>query len=330
MDALTRQWLILLMIPRRSRIATSDILQRLNSEYTIETTIRTIQRDLHELSRVFPLVNDGKRPAGWSWNKDAPVFDLPSMEPIAALTFCLVRDSMIRLLPRSAHNSLKGYFQAADNRLKTLPNSRLPHWPDKVRVVSRNLRFEAPNMDDSILDALYEALQLEICFEVDYQTREGKNKSYFVNPLGLVFIDALIYLVATLNDHIDPVSLLAHRMKAIKLLPDKQITVPAGYTLDGYIESGEIGYLHGDPIKLKAVFQRDAAKFLFESNLSKNQQLTQTSDGKVILESTVVDSTQLRWWLRGFGAQVEIIEPEFLRDEFMKLSGQIAEMYLQK
>lgn len=39
------------MIPRRGRIATTDILGRLKSRYGIETTLRTIQRDLIALDK---------------------------------------------------------------------------------------------------------------------------------------------------------------------------------------------------------------------------------------------------------------------------------------
>jgi len=119
MDTLYRHWLILRMIPRRGRIATTDILGRLKSEYGIETTLRTIQRDLITLeASEFPLECDSNRPAGWSWQKDAPTFEIPNMDPLAALTFRLVRDSMTRMLPRAALVALDGYFRAADERLK--------------------------------------------------------------------------------------------------------------------------------------------------------------------------------------------------------------------
>jgi len=253
MDTLTRQWLILRMIPRNTRIATPEILARLGSEYNIETTIRTVQRDMLDLSLTFPLVCDKNRPAGWSWSKDAISFEIPSMDPLAALAFRLVRDSMTRMLPRAALGSLDGYFRAADDRLKKLPNSLLAHWPDKVRVVSRSLNFVAPEVDESVLDSLYEALQHEQCFELDYCSRSGAEKKYVVNPLGLVFVDNLIYLVATLNDHKDPIQLLAHRMKSISLIAGRPTFVPDGFTLQSYIDSGEFGYPIGGIDKAEGI-----------------------------------------------------------------------------
>ena len=328
MDTLTRQWLILRMVPRRGRIATPEILARLGSEYNIDTTIRTVQRDMQDLSLTFPLVCDKNRPAGWSWSNDAISFEIPSMDPLAALTFRLVRDSMTRMLPRAALASLDGYFRAADAQLKKLSGSPLSHWPDKVRVVSRSLNFVAPNVDEGVLDSLYEALQHELCFELDYRARSGKDKKYVVNPLGLVFVDNLIYLVATLNDHDDPMQLLAHRMKSIRVLPDQPATVPEGFTLQGYIESGEFGYPLGGMIKLKALFDKGGAPYLYETKLAPSQKLTEQVDGKILLEVTVRDDVQLRWWLKGFGERIEVIEPADLRNEFVLLARKMAEKYL--
>ena len=38
-------------------------------------------------------------------------------------------------------------------------------------------------------------------------------------------------------------------------------------------------------------------------------------DGTVLVEATVADTRQLRWWLLGFGGRIEVLEPQRLRDE---------------
>ena len=53
----------------------------------IETTLRTVQRDLIELETLFPIVSDGKKLSGWKWSDDAASFDIPNMDPVTALTF---------------------------------------------------------------------------------------------------------------------------------------------------------------------------------------------------------------------------------------------------
>jgi len=324
-----RLLIMLGMIPRREFIKTKEIASRLKAEHNIEISLRTIQRDLVNLSRNYTLITDDNKSAGWSWMEGTPLLDIPVMDPPVALTFRLMRDYMAHLLPRAILATLDGYFRAADDRLNKLPNSTLSHWADKVRVVSRSLSFTPPRVHESILDSLYKALQLELCFELDYCARSGKEKTYLVNPLGLVFVNNLIYLVATLNDHTDPIQLLAHRMKSIRLLPDQPATTPDGFTLQGYIDSGEFGYPLGGKIPLKVLFDKGAAPYLYETKLVPNQKLTEQTDGKLLLEAVVQDDVQLRWWLKGLGEKVEILEPADLRNEFATMASKMAEKYHQ-
>lgn len=44
--------------------------------------IRSIQRDLNDLSCILPLVVDNARPQGWSWQTDADPFHLPFLDPV--------------------------------------------------------------------------------------------------------------------------------------------------------------------------------------------------------------------------------------------------------
>ena len=75
---IVRQWRMLQRIPRYpEKITTEEITSRLEAD-GFPVTIRTVQRDLIALSRIFPLVSEEKnRPFGWSWQKNARAFDIP-------------------------------------------------------------------------------------------------------------------------------------------------------------------------------------------------------------------------------------------------------------
>lgn len=327
MDTLYRHWLILRMIPRRGRIATTDILGRLKSEYGIETTLRTIQRDLIALeTSEFPLECDNNRPAGWSWRKDAPAFDIPNMDPVTALTFKLAEKHIARMMPHGVMSALKPYIKAADERLRLTAESSLSRWPDKVRVVSRNLAMIPPVVAEDISDAVYSALLEERRFKADYRTMTGNNKSYEVNPLGMAFVDGLTYLIVSLNDYQDPVLLLLHRIRKVEVL-NKPVTVPADFDLDDYI-SRELTFPVGGKIGLVLLFVNKAdIQRLEEAPVSADQDVVIRKDGKYELSATVEDTLQLHWWLRGYGTRLEVIAPESLRNEFADMARELAEQY---
>lgn len=326
MDTLYRHWLILRMIPRKTRISTTEIHSRLQSEYGIETSLRTIQRDLIALeSSEFPLECDDNRPSGWSWRKDAPAFDIPNMDPATALTFKLTEQFLSRMFPQGSLSALRPYIVSAEERLKH-SESKLGRWPDKIRVMSRNLTTIPPVVSSELSDVVYTAVLDEKRFRATYRTVSRKIKTYVVNPLGLTFVDGLTYLIAALNEHTDPVLLLLHRILSVELL-NVPVNIPDDFSLDDWV-SELLTFPVGDAVTLKLRFTSSAdIQRLEESPLSEDQSVTRVSDGIFELTASVEDTKQLRWWLRGFGVRVEVIEPQELRQEFVQLSEQYSALY---
>ena len=327
MSALYRQWLILKMFPPRGKVSTTTIRDRLISEYGIETSLRTIQRDLVSLeSNEFPLDCDYNNPAGWSWRKDAPAFGISNMDPVTALTFKLAEKHLERMFPRGTMAVLDPYFKAANERIKITSESTLSRWPDKVKVVSRNLPMIYPQIADDIMDKVYTAVLEEHRFKSQYRTADGRVKEYDVNPLGMAFVEGLTYLIATLNEHDDPVLLLLHRILDVNPT-DIPATVPEGFDLEEYTR--ELSFPIGDDIKLKVLFydQADIDR-LRETPISEDQKITEKKECWQ-LQATIGNSYQLRWWLRGYSERVEVLGPKSLRQEFADAASATAKRYTE-
>lgn len=326
MDTLYRQWLILRMIPRRGKIATTEILSRLKSQHSVETTLRTVQRDLsNHLSGIFELECDEYRPAGWKWKEEAPLLEMANMDPVTALTFKLAETYLARMVPRGVASALQPYAKSAERILKTadLPLSR---WPDKVRIMSRNLTTIPPEVPPEISDTVFAAVLEEKRFKASYRTIGNRVKNYEVNPFCLAFVDGLTYLVASLNEHVDPVLLLLHRFQAAALL-DKPVTTPEDFCLDDWVTE-LLTFAVGDTIRLKLRFtSRADVQRLQESPLSADQKIRELPDGSHELTARVEDTLQLRWWLQGYGARVEVLAPKGLRQEFVELAKNYSEIY---
>ena len=329
MDTLYRRWLILKMIPRHGNsITTAQIAERLDVEIDART-IRSIQRDMVELERHFPLTfeQDG-RTFSWSWQEGWQL-TLPVMDPHTALTFHLVREYITSLLPTPSVRFLKPFFQNAEEILAENTDLTVARWPDKVRVVSRSLRMEPPSFREGVTETIYQALLKGRRIKANYRKQRGETTQLFseLNPLGLVFVDSLIYLIATVDDHETPHQFHLNRMEEVTLL-EKSAMVPEGFTLQGYIESCEFIYpVTKETIRLKALFEREAAAYLHETPLSGTVSLRDYDEERVLLEAEVLDNSQLICWLRGFGSQVEVLAPEVLREEFRTSVERLKRMY---
>ena len=106
--ALARQWeLLKLLPPKGPGITAKDLAERL-SNAGFEVSKRTIERDLQDLSLVFPLMcNDKGTPYGWHWMPGAST-DLPAITLSDALSLYVVEDLVRPLLPASVLEALAG------------------------------------------------------------------------------------------------------------------------------------------------------------------------------------------------------------------------------
>ena len=82
-----------------------------------------------------------------------------------------------------------------------------------------------------------------------------------------------------------------------------------------------------ETIRLKALFAREAAAYLHDTPVPGTLSLTDYDEATVLLEAEVADSRQLRWWLRGFSDEVEVLEPAELRKEFTAMGENLARIY---
>ena len=330
METLYRRWQILTLIPRHGNaVSTAAISDRLGATTLEATTLRTIQRDLEELSRIFPIVSEQSGRANlWCWMEGRQV-TVPAMDPHTALTFHLFKEYLRSLLPSESFRYLEPFFRNADEILAANPELPLSVWPDRIRIVSRSLSMQPPAYQEGVVMKVYEAVLRGKRFGMRYRLRgESDIKEYpEVNPLGLVFVDNLIYLVASLKEYPNALQFLLHRMEEV-MLQDKPATVPEGFTVQGYIESGEFSYpLGSKTIRLKALFSREAATYLHDTPAPGTLALSDHDDDTLLLEAELADSRQLRWWLRGFGDEVEILEPSDLREEFSDMAKNLAARY---
>lgn len=93
--SLLRQWHMLRMVPRApARITSGNLHARLEQE-GFKVTKRTVERDLKELSSVFPIeLDDRDKPFGWSWVREGAGFNLPGLTMPEALTLTLVEQHL--------------------------------------------------------------------------------------------------------------------------------------------------------------------------------------------------------------------------------------------
>lgn len=323
-----RQWAMLRLLPRFPRKTSVGDLMAGLARLGFDTTTRTIQRDLNVLALSFPLLSDDAKPQGWSWASDAPQLSLPNYDQQSAMGFLVARLHLNQILPKSVSSYLQPWFDAAGHALAGLgiPAQTLAK---KIRVESRALSLMPPDIKGHVLELVYDSLIQERCLEVTYSSRSAQTiKSYVVHPVAMVVVDSVSYLVAVFDQHADVRHLALHRIE--NALPvDVERRIPQGFDLDDYIAKGSFGLLRDEaPMNLRFRMKSQWASHLLETPLGANQKIKDLENGWTEISVLVPNTSQLRWWLRGFGPDVVVEGPDGLVAEFRSESRIMLEQYL--
>ncbi|MDI1232448.1 MAG: WYL domain-containing protein [Methylobacter sp.] len=309
----------------------SEIAARLNDTgYT--ASLRTVQRDLKELSEIFPIELNDKNPQdyGWRWIKGANL-DIPGMSVSEALAMRLVETHLKQLLPVALLDGLQSVFNLAQTKLDKVEkqnNNHAKDWLNKVRVVPPAQPLLPPRVTQEIQDGLYQALLENRQITANYQPMSSDQpKEYLLHPLGLIMRGAVSYLVASAWDYTEVQLYALHRFSKVEIL-DAAAKAPEGFNLDKAIASGLADFANqGEPISLEIRCDEWVAAYLAETPLSADQQTEPEADGWVRLTATVNDTWQLHWWLMGQGAGVEVCAPVALRDEIKEALLETTKLY---
>lgn len=326
-DTLFRHLAMLQLIPRKPHFKATTTIKALLEERGFSVEMRTIQRDLERMSSFFPLVCDREqKPFRWSFLADFKS-NLPALDPATALTMVLAEQHVKGLLPQVAADQLSVQFQVARQFLDSLASNGFAQWKNKVRVVANGKALLPAKVAPQNWQAVTEALLMGQALDVEYLARtSNSSKAYVLHPQGLVTRHSVTYLLATVNDYEDIRQFPLQRIR--QAIPSRQAyRLKADFDVQSYIDNGGFGYAAEGAEKwvtLRVRIDQDAARMLSETHLSEQQSFSEpAADGWVELTAVVPNDQQTLWWLQGFGARFDVLEPQEWREAIREQARQI-------
>ncbi len=255
--------------------------------------------------------DDSSKPYGYRWKERGAGLSLPTLSEQESLLLALAEEHLRHLLPASLMKSMAGFFAQAHRQLEGPEGQhREREWLGKVRVVSQTQPLMAPKLAPGVFDIVSQALYLNRWLALDYRNADGRRSSIQVMPLGLAQQGPRLYLVCRYEGFDNERSLAMHRILKAEMRA-AEFRRPADFKLDRYDDDGRFGFGEGKRIQLVFRIEKEAGRHLMETPLSADQEVRNLEDALEIA-ATVVDSAQLKWWLRGFGSTVSVIAPHGL------------------
>lgn len=330
-DTLSRLLELLKALPHHRWATPSELRDQL-ADRGFDVDLRSVQRDLKELQKSFPVDhNDKGRPHGWRWSAEA-AGGIASMSTPEALMLVLVQQHLQAALPATMLEGFESLFTRARQRLERLgPQAGAARWPQKVKAVPPGLATLPPSVDPVVQKALSDALLLERQIDALYAPgSKGAPKAYRLHPLGLLLRGGTTYLVAS-PDASTKLSLYAlHRLRAVEMRLESTGFAP-GFDLEKALQSGRgqfgIAIEGATALNLVLACEPVMGGLLEESPLSSEQRVATMVDGRIEIRATVPDSWELRWWILGRGASVEVVRPASLRREIAQTHLEAAARY---
>lgn len=314
------------LLPRKPPGVTATALrQALEAKTGYTYQQKMIKRDLEAMDEAQnpPVRSEGEGASQRYWIAEYfKGFDVAQLSLSAAVTLALTLRELGELLPDTVKQELQVEQPRAQKLLERYRHDPITAWLEHVRVVPRMHPLMEPTVKPEVVGAVKEALLSRRKIELVYAPapradQPRRQKVHQVSILGLVRQHPAFTLVVYKPGK--PVFVInLDRIVSGRVLLDPAQR-PHGFTLDDYLQRGHLHYPMSDPPQ-SLVLQLEAtpgiAQVWRDAPLGEDQRILKEDATRVTLSVTVPDTFALRAYLRGFGADVEVLAPADLRAEF--------------
>ena len=309
----------------RGKRTTQDFHALLHRE-GLQSTVRTVQRDLNWLSGHFPVFGDGSNPQGWCWRGDH-ILGIPMMDVPMALAWMMAGSVLQPLLPASLLNELESYFNQARGILAQSP---LKDWTRRVQVLNEGIQKPIHSqgvIHNRLVEAMEQGRQVEMIYLSPQRTEP---KIHLLHPWGLVLRDGILYFVGMTEGRESPTLFAVHRIQGLVILNSSSVPMPQSFDLRHFARQSLSFAEPGETFLLRLQVTRDMAFVLEERPLSEDQRMERRGREWITFTATVNDSQQLRWWILSFGPAMRVVDPPELFREMRDIIVEAARHYARR
>jgi proteasome accessory factor B len=166
--------------------------------------------------------------------------------------------------------------------------------------------------------------------KIIYQSlSRDKDKEWLVNPyfIEMTGVGYSTYLIGygESADRNGITTFKVNRIKEVTIL-DEDFAIPEDFNIEKLIGSSW-GVMWGDEIIVKLKFSANVARRVKETTWHQSQQLQDLPDGGCILTVQVGSTLEMTPWIRGWGPDVEVLEPSELRNQFEEWAKKLSVIY---
>jgi len=289
------------------------------AELTTDLSVnrRTIYRDIDFLSEQGVPLWQGSGRFGLNRTRYLATVRLTYQEAIALMLAGLL---LARTLDERHPNMI-----AALRRLASV----LPEFPAAHlgRAAERVGAYPTHTSQAAILETITEAWGSGKKVKIDYRSpRSGELRQHVIAPYALEPTASGIYVICHDDWAGDIRTFKLSRLEGARVL-DEPYAIPPGFDPEAHL-AGSWGIMSGEGAgEVVLRFSAAAKPFVLERNWHPSQHIDLAPDGGCVLHLQVSEPLEMQPWIRSWGAQVEVMAPEWLRQRIAEELAQAAAHY---
>ncbi|HXF85527.1 MAG TPA: WYL domain-containing protein [Anaerolineales bacterium] len=151
---------------------------------------------------------------------------------------------------------------------------------------------------------------------------------YFIEPYAIGQSIHAIGFSETRNAHR---TMKVERIERVELLQQKY-EIPTDFDPRKFLaDAWGIWYTDSEPIEVTLKFHPRVAYRVRESRWHRFEQpLTELESGHIIWRAKIAEPKEMLPWIRGWGSDVEVLEPEWMREIMREEAARLTETYQQR
>ncbi len=168
---------------------------------------------------------------------------------------------------------------------------------------------------------IFESIRDNIKVQFNYFSMKTKeSKKVLISPLAIKYFNQNYYLAGHIKENDKVYTWALNRMSNLCQTSQRRENIK----FDGkkYFDDG-FGVYSGNIIDVKIQFSKEIAPFIKERVWHKNQKITDSEDGSILLELPVNNLSEIKKTILSYGKNAKVIEPielkEMIKDELMEM-----------
>ncbi|MCM3761172.1 transcriptional regulator [Alkalihalobacillus oceani] len=283
------------------------------------TSTRSIYRDMRTLESIGVMfISEGKE--GYKLiQKPAQPHRLFSEEELLALTvYPALLGSTQALQDQKGMNAYKKGIEKLKALTITGTNEKLikvsSHLGKRILIHDQAESNFSNHIMPSLLRAVFENKALEVDY---YAISRDESSRRVIHPYYILPRSGHLYVIAKCLLRKDIRIFRVDRIATATLL-DKTFSIPRNFDINDYL-SNRWSIFADDkrPTTLTVKFKSLASRYIKEQQFYTETELTEHDDGTILLKATVQSKKEFIRWIRSFGLDAEILEPEEVRQQLV-------------